>query len=240
MNEITFDLTPLEPPAERAAETALYETLMGKRNRISVGHPVSRRVAKVSEGVLLEAEDLERFAAEAHEFWQVELALTLLPDGGCRFSACDLWLEFDPLDDGLPLFWRLRPDRVAQLRTMRRGGDITASAGLGAVVRDVVDLKGTTKTSREEEWQAAMVALESFGAGSPSAGWRLTVTDAGEIPLCSEGLKLLCVLPRGGSAEARISVRAEIDIASPVDRWATAALRGVAQAGLEARIAIGA
>ena len=65
------------------------------------------------------------------------------------------------------------------------------------------------------------------------------MTDASEIPLCTEGLKLLCVLPRGGSADTRLSVRAEIDIASPLDRWATAAQRGVAQAGLEARMAIG-
>jgi hypothetical protein len=240
MNEITFDLTPLERPVERAAETAFYETLLGKRNRISIGHPVSRRVAEKSEGVLLETEDLERFTAEAHVFWQIELALTLLPDRGCRFSSCDLWLEFDQLDNGMPLFWRLRPDRVSHLRTVRRGNETKASAGFGQLVQDVVDLTGAIQVSRQEEWQATIVALESFGARSPSAGWRMTVTDAGEIPLCSEGLKLLCVLPIESSAKARISVRAEIDILGPLDRWATAALRGVAQAGLEARIAVGA
>ena len=72
----TFELEPLRTDTYRRAETGFRETLLGKRNRISIGHPVVIRLEQPTfDGLLTEA-DFVSFSREGHDFWSVELSLS--------------------------------------------------------------------------------------------------------------------------------------------------------------------
>jgi hypothetical protein len=241
MNDDTFamfELEPLSTATDRRVETGFHETVLGKRNRISIGHPTVRKLAEPTVDGLLTGADLESFAADAHDFWSVELSLTLLPDKGCRFSSADFSIALNPVNEDLPIVRRLLPDREASRKAVRVERTRDASAGMSENVLQILEVGASTSRSRSEEWEGSLVHLESLGAGTREGGWRFTVTDGTEIPLTTTGLRLLCVLPRGGRTAAKLRLVAGIDIRSAVDRWVTAAFRGK-QDGIETTLDIG-
>jgi len=241
MNDETFALFELEPlstATDRRAETGFHETVLGKRNRISIGHPTVRKLGEPTADGLLTGADLESFAANAHDFWSVELSLTLLPDHGCRFSSADFSIALDPVNEDLPIVQRFLPDREASLKTVRVERTRDASVDIGENALRLLEVGASTSCSRSEEWEGSLVHLESFGAGTREGGWRFTVADGTEIPLTTTGLRLLCVLPRGGRTAAKLRLVAGIDIRSAVDRWVTAAFRGK-QSGIDTTLDIG-
>jgi hypothetical protein len=241
MNDETFamfELEPLSTATDRRVETGFHETVLGKRNRISIGHPTVRKLEEPTADGLLTGADLEGFAADARDFWSVELSLTLLPDRGCRFSSADFSIALSPVNEDLPIIRRFLPDRKASLKTVRVERTRDASAGMSENVLQLVEVGASTGRSQSEEWKGSVVHLESFGAGTREGGWRFTVTAGTEIPLTTTGLRLLCLLPRGEGTVAKLKLVAGIDIRSAVDRWVTAAFRG-RQYGIEATLDIG-
>lgn len=222
---LTFELEPLSTAADRKAESGYHETVMGKRNRISIGHPLVQQLDAEVLGDLLTDDDLAGFASSEHDFWSVEFSVTLLPDDACRFSSADLAVELAPLDDVLPIIRRFSPDEVANSKTVRVEKQVNLSAGIAEAVQ-VLELGASAKQVREEQWEHTAVSLASFGANTRNGGWRLTVTGAKEIPFNTSGLRMLCVLPRGAHVTARINLVAGIDIRNALDRWVTAAFRG--------------
>jgi hypothetical protein len=241
MNDETFamfELEPLSTATDRRAETSFHETVLGKRNRISIGHPTVSKLEEPTADGLLTGADLESFAADAHDFWSVELSLTLLPDKECRFSSADFSIALNPVNEDLPIVRRLIPDREASRKTVRVERSSDASAGVSENMLQILEVGASTSRSRSEEWEGSLVHLESFGAGTREGGWRFTVADGTEIPLTTTGLRMLCVLPRGWRTAAKLRLVAGIDIRSAVDRWITAAFRGK-QSGIETTLDIG-
>lgn len=241
MNDGTFAIVELEPlstATDRRAETGFHETVLGKQNRISIGHPTVRKLEEPTSDGLLTGADLESFAAGVHDFWSVELSVTLLPDEGCRFSSADFLVALNPIDENLPIVRRLLPDREASRKTVRVERTRGASAGVSDNVVQLLEVGASASRSRSEEWEGSSVHLESFGAGTREGGWRFTVTDGTEIPLNTTGLRLLCVLPRGARTVATLRLVAGIDIRSAVDRWVTVAFRRK-RGGVETTLDIG-
>lgn len=184
------------------------------------GRSDDRRV----DGLLTEADPVS-FPSKDHEFWAVELSLTLLPDEGCRFSSADFLVELSPLDENFPIVRRLVPAREASRKTVRVERKRGASASVNDHVVQVLEVGASASRSHSEEWEGSSVHLESFGAGTLEGGWRFTIIDGTESPLNTTGLRPLCVLPRGESTTATLKVVAGIDVRSAVDRWVTAAFR---------------
>lgn len=75
--------------------------------------------------------------------------------------------------------------------------------------------------TQESRLTKTEVALESFGSGTPEAGWRLTVTSSREIPLTTDGLLAVLARARTHSGTVRLNVVAEIEIRTSSDRWLT-------------------
>lgn len=233
-----LELEPLPTDADRKAATRVYETARGKRNRVSLGHPVVRRLEQPTADGLLTDADLASFRSADHDFWSVELALTLLPDEGCRFSSADFSIKLRPIRDGLPIVRRLYPERETSRKTIRVERSLGTTAGVNDKVTQVLDLGASISRKRTDEWEGAAVHLASFGAGTPDAGWRFTVTDGVDIPLSTIGLRMLCILPQGEAATARAKIVAGIEISNAVDRWITVAFRSKS-GGLETSFEIG-
>ena len=98
-------LQPIIGTNLRAAVSSTRETLFGKQNRITLGHPLINRINPEELESLLAADHVQRFNPSTHVFTQVELSLTLLPDRDCRFVSADLIVSAGNLSEGKqPLF----------------------------------------------------------------------------------------------------------------------------------------
>jgi hypothetical protein len=229
MQEIleTLEMEPILASAGRLrkTETAVRETVLGKRNRVSIGQPLATRVAKVAPDNLLRPDDVEYYRPRAHEFNLVELSLTLLPDEGCRFRSADICVDIGPAEDELPLVLRLFPAERMSKRTVKRSSEVSARLGLKGKTLHGIEAGLGEKESTGEEFDAFTAELESFGAQTREAGWRMRMTKARDVPLNATGLKLLLVHLRDRPVTATIRVAAEIDICSLADRWLSYAFK---------------
>ncbi|MFD9407108.1 hypothetical protein ACFWBN_08825 [Streptomyces sp. NPDC059989] len=234
MNGEEIVLEPIDQAALRSGEgTAIWETVRGKRNRISIGHaPLADPAGRLDPAT---ATALERaYPPPAHTLSLLPLSLTLLPDRHCRFVSADLVLTAEEGPEEGPednlaeaaqgdlreaLFVRLEPsERIHTIDVTR------AKATLGASLSDplfsVVSAELTPRTE-ESRLTRTEVSLESFGTGTPEAGWRLTATSSRELPLTTDGLLAVLARPRTHSGGVRLNVVAEIEIHTPGDRWLT-------------------
>ena len=148
MNEITFDLTLWSRRRARRGVGALRDFHAQAQPEHFVGHPVRRRVDQVPEGLLLEAEDLERFAAEAHEFWRSNV------EPCCRTAAAASrpaifgwnsirWTTSCPCSGALDLTGWPSYGRCG-------GGNTTASAGSARWCRTSSTSKARPRFAEEE------------------------------------------------------------------------------------------
>ena len=220
---VTFELEALDPRGYRSAQAEeVWETARRKANRIALGRPRWQRETTPDDDGLLLASDLRHQSSTASAFWLLGLDLTLLPDEGCRFRSAQLSVAFEGAGE-LPHVRRLRPTEVAeeQLAASERSGTLTISLktpmGPGAEA-------GGARGARHEVTQT-LVRLASFGAGTQEAGWRLSLTNAREIPLNSTDLEALVVSPTGFEGRVVYTVLAEIEVRSALDRWLTALFR---------------
>mgnify|MGYP001821647840 CR=1 FL=1 len=74
-----MELEPIPTAGLRATATKVQETVLGKRNRIGIGHPLIRSVTNPNEAPLLREQDIAQFPLDAHRFFVIEPMLTLLP-----------------------------------------------------------------------------------------------------------------------------------------------------------------
>ncbi|MCF1597755.1 hypothetical protein [Streptomyces muensis] len=217
-NEEIFELEPIDQTALRSGEgTSVWETVRGRRNRISIGRqPLTDPAGRLDAATLT---DLERaYPSPAHTLSLLSLSLTLLPDRDCRFVSADLIMTAEEAPNEA-LFVRLDPaERASTIEVT------TAKAAFGGSLADplfsAVSAELTPRTE-ESKLTKTEVGLESFGTGTPEAGWRLTVTSAREIPLTTDGLLAVLARSRAHSGAVRLNVVAEIEVRTSGDRWLT-------------------
>jgi hypothetical protein len=132
-----------------------------------------------------------------------ELAVRLEPAPGCDQAVVA----------------RLEPAELADQAVITReaGGGVKTS--FGQVVDAGVELSGT----RREEVTRTLVRLAAFGSGTPQAGWRLTLTNARDIPLGTTDLTATIAYPPAWRGTVWFSVVAQLQVLSHTDRWLTAA-----------------
>jgi hypothetical protein len=214
----TFDLEPIDPRRLRNTEgTSIWETMQGKRNRISIGYPKCSPETEVVDDGLVTAEDLQSYAPPEYAFYRLETALTLLPDTNCRFRSADFIIDL-PANDMLPptsQILRLRPSlRLTQKGIVREG---KAVAKLEPAELPFLKIGGDFggERTRREELTKITANLESFGTG----------TDSQEIPLTTTELEVLFLLPAETQTEIAFNVLAEIDVLTRLDQWLTWAFK---------------
>ncbi|MBT2212582.1 hypothetical protein [Actinomadura sp. NEAU-AAG7] len=221
-NEEIVELEPIDPGSLRSGEgTRVWETVRGRRNRISIARPTLLDPAE-----RLDAETrarLERLHPPgAHALSALLLSLTLLPDSGCRFLSADLILTAQETPEEA-VFAHLDPaerSSTVEVTKAKAGLGGSLSDPLGAVVAvEMTPRKQETRLTRTE------VALESFGTGTPQAGWRLAVTSSREIPLTTDDLMAVLARPHAHPGTVGVNVVAEIEIRTPGDRWLTWAFK---------------
>ena len=207
-DELEIVLDPIDASSLRAANgTAVWETVRGRRNRITVGTPRWQPV-DADPGVRA------RFPADRFGVTQLELSLTLLPDKGCRFRSADLILS---LTDAVAQFVDLNPRSTSSSVDHTR---TRPQASAGVEVPGVGDVRLASGNAIVQYTQVVST-LEAFGLDSPEAGWRLSMARGQEIPLTTSGLVATIVYPRGTPGSVALNVVAEIDVNTAVDRWLT-------------------
>lgn len=219
---VILDLEPEDPSQVKAFGTTIWETSRGKRNRLAIGQPRCLRERTPSDGGLLKAGDTAVYPSEAHEFYRIELSVTLLPDEGCRFRAADIFLELEQPDSSeLPLILRLVPEEVTTQKVVTSTTQQEASLTTSDPVVKV--LKGSLgdSHSREEKVEEMEVQLGSFGSQTPEGGWRFQLTAARPIAFSFNALSALIVIPKGRQAVVHFKIVASIEIQSVLDQWLT-------------------
>lgn len=220
----TVEMEPIDSTRLRAAKGSdVWETVMGKRNRIAIGAPRCLLEEQPAEGGMLTADDLNEFRAEKHSFYRLNLTLTLLPDEGCRFRKADFIIDFRETVGNLPLILRLKPTECTSRKVVVV--EENTNWKLSFPIFKVVDTGLDARRVRREEIEQIVVAMEHFGVRIKQSGWRFQLTDSRDIPLSSTDLEALIVMPRNTRATAQFRIVAAIDILSPVDKWLTWAFK---------------
>jgi len=228
-SNFAFELEPIDPRRLRDAKgTVLWETVQGKRNRISIGYPRCFHENKPSKKGLLTLDDTKLFPISQFEYYSLELTFTLLPDRGCRFRSADLILELKSTNNrlGPPLVLRLQPAIQSTQKSiiMEEGVKSGISAG-GDQILKVLNIEAATSKTRKEELAKTMVSMESFGNSTRQAGWRFQITDTQEIPLTSNSLRALIVQRKDKPTSIELNLTSEIEINAKLDEWLTWAFK---------------
>jgi hypothetical protein len=223
---LLIELEPIDPTLLRSAEgTGVWETIRGKRNRITIGQPRWFDPVDILEaGTLAKLRREYRMDDQAAKV--LRLSLTLVPDPQCRFRSADLVLA---LTDGAT-FVHLDPREQLSnitLKTSRPG----AHASLTILSLAEIGVESGTHSTDLTKSEAT---IEAFGTGSSEAGWRLSMVSTRDIPLESPDLSAVIVRRDKMAGSVQISVVAEIDVLTMGDKWLTWAFK---QARPEAALA---
>ncbi|MBY3252591.1 hypothetical protein [Rhizobium laguerreae] len=218
---LEFDLVAQDPTKFRSLAEKEWETARGRRNRIAIGDPSCVREERPDDNSLLLATDLENYGDADVEFWRISFSVTLLPDPGCRFRSVDTKLELMNEDGRLPLFVRLKPVEQSTTRAIKVTHGSNAKLGVAGPVLKILNAELGEKIDVETQVERADVILASFGNGTRSAGWRLRISEARDLPLDTGALNVLVAVPQGRTCALRFRVAAEIDIQMTVDRILT-------------------
>ena len=219
---LNLELEPIDPSLLRSAVgTGVWETVRGKRNRITVGQP-----RWLDPDVAMGEDTMARLAAayppRDFALQLLQLSLTLLPDRNCRFRSADLVLTLGGADSARQSSFALlepREETTILVVTTERPGGRAALNVLSAVEVGVDTGARRTESTRSE------ATVEAFGTGSTEAGWRLSMTRGREIPLDTPELRAVIARPVGHEGDVSITAVAEIDVLTPGDRWLTWAFK---------------
>jgi hypothetical protein len=173
-------------------------------------------------GRLLSSDDIAVYPPAAHDFYRLELKVTLLPDEGCRFRAVDLLLELDQQDSReLPLILRLAPEETTTQKVVTTTTKQEIQLAAGDTIAKVIKSSLSDSHTREEKIEEVEVQLGSFGAQTPEGGWRFQLTATRPIALSSNVLSALIVVSKSAQANAHFKIVASIEVLSVLDRWLT-------------------
>lgn len=128
-NEEIVELEPIDQNSLRSSEgTQVWETVRGRRNRISIGRPVQDPADRLDPAT---RKRLERANPPRNQALSALLrSLTLLPDSDCRFVSADLILTLEETLDAA-VFVHLDPaERTSTVDVTR------AKAGIGGSLSD--------------------------------------------------------------------------------------------------------
>ena len=218
----TLELEPIDAGGLRDwRATEAIETFRGKVNRMSIGMPRWRLGADAASAIPDRARPplptLPGLAA-------MTVDLTLLPDAGCRFAAAELALELEAADaTGQAVVGWLDPQELSDEAVLVREKSGALKASLGTTLSPIVAAEAGRSGVVRDEVTRTLVRLAAFGTGTSHAGWRLTLTEAREIPLDTSGLTALISHPPDWNGAIRFAVVAQIQVRSRTDRWLTAA-----------------
>jgi hypothetical protein len=214
-----IELEPLGTGRLRGWEaTEAWETFRGKVNRISIGLPRWRLGIQADQTTADQPRPANDQAGNGTSA-TMTVDLTLLPDIGCRFTNAEMAVRLEPAAGcDQAIVARLEPTELADQAAVIREAGSGLKASLSYVVDAGVELSGTQR----REVTRTLVRLASFGAGTPEAGWRLTLTDARDIPLNTTDLTTTIVHPAAWHGTVWFSVVARIQVRSRTDRWLTA------------------
>ena len=212
-----IELEPIDPSTLRAAKgSTVWETVRGKRNRITIGRP---QWLLSGDGLPepIRAQIQHDYPPDRFTLAVLQLSLTLVPDHDCRFRSADLIMT---LPSDTSLFAHLDPGAQTTTATVTKQG-LQAALKFGAPMGGIeIDTpRRDTEVSRIE------TSIEAFGINTAEAGWRLTLTNAREIPLDTTGLRSTIVTPHVGGAQVSVNAVAEIDVNTIGDRWLTWAFK---------------
>lgn len=219
---LMLDLTADHAQFRSLTETD-WTTLRGKHNRIAIGSPLCEAVKSVTKGGLLTKENLHHFPLSDHEFYQLSLALTLVPDVECQFRSVDFLMDLAgiPGQKRLPVFARLEPQKEVSKEALKLSTTDSAKLGVKDNAFQLVTAELGGSKSVEKEFEKIHVELASFGTSTRSAGWRYKLTESKEIPLNSADLKALVIVPQGRGGKINFRVTAQIEVKTAIDRILT-------------------
>ena len=219
---LLLDLVADDAQFRSLAETD-WVTLRGKHNRLAIGSPFCEKVQSAKGRGLLTNEHLRNFPLAAHDFYQLSLSLTLVPDSACLFRSVDFVMDLasNAGQNNLPVFARLEPrDEISKEAVRLSSGD-SAKLGVKDTAFQLVTAELGSSHNVEKEFEKIQVHLASFGVNTRSGGWRYRLTQSKEIPLSSNDLKVLVVVPKGQGGQINFKVAAQIEIKTAVDRILT-------------------
>ncbi len=219
--DLEIDLEPIDPTLLRSAEgTGTWETVRGKRNRITIGQPRWLDPADAIEAATI-ARLRAAYQPSDYALQLLQLSLTLLPDRSCRFRSADLVLTLSARSAAQPNFVYLDPHE--EITTLV----ITTDSPSGHVTLQPMPLVGgdISTGARHTEITRAEATIEAFGTGSPEAGWRLSMTHSREIPLDTPELRAMVARGADHQGSLLINAVAEIEVLTAGDRWLTWAFK---------------
>lgn len=216
---LSIDLEPIDPSLLRSTEgTGVWETVRGKRNRITIGRP---RWLDPADAIALNTCERIHRDYPGHTAKVVRLSLTLLPDMRCRFRSADLVLTLS----GDATFAHLEPREQLTTLTVTTS---PAGAHANLTVPSIAEI-GLTSGGHSTNLTRTEATIEAFGKGSAEAGWRLAMNATRDLPLQSPDLSAVVVRPDSGPHQLEVSMRitavAEIDVLTVGDKWLTWAFK---------------
>jgi hypothetical protein len=218
--DLEIDLEPIDPTNLRSTGTGVWETVRGKRNRITIGQPRWLDPADALEAATM-AKLRAAYRPDDYTLQLLQLSLTLLPDRHCRFRHAELALTLTAESADPSNFVYLNPrEEVTTLL-------ITTDSPVGHVTLQPIAVLGgdITTGGRHKEITRSEATIEAFGTGSPEAGWRLSMTHAREIPLDTPDLQVAVAQGVGHEGSLLINAVAEIEVLTAGDRWLTWAFK---------------
>jgi hypothetical protein len=220
-SDLGIDLEPIDPTLLRSTEgTAAWETVRGKRNRITIGQP---RWLDPADAIGADTIAGLRAAYQPSDYTLqlLQLSLTLLPDRRCRFRSADLVLAITARSAAQSHFVHMDPHE--EITTLV----ITTDSPSGHVtLKPMPVVEGGINTgARHTEITRSEATIEAFGTGSPEAGWRLSITHSREIPLDTPGLRAAIARATGHEGSLLINAVAEIQVLTAGDKWLTWAFK---------------
>ncbi len=200
-----------EQRSQRAHEE--IRTLLGRRNKVSVGVPI---VVELS--VLMQAGELlheARSLLERYDFFLVRFACSFLPDTGCRFTWARFGIALTAKDiagvevPDHPFAYDLFPREIHQFRKRVRGIKLTPSLKLDFGPATVVEAEAGEVT-RSEEYLDYEPEIVAFGLLDSDFAWDFRATK-GKSVMGSSDLFALITKPKGTHVFAQFELGAEVE-----------------------------
>jgi hypothetical protein len=224
----SIELVPSSPlRLRKGQEKVEWETIKGKINRVEIGIPRCIKEEQPTKEGMITLDDLNEFSSKKYSFYRLNPNFTLLPDEGCRFQKADFIIDIKNGDEGRvpPLILSLRPQEIIQPIKVVKDKEVSATSGISDPILKIANIGVNEKHSMRTEFMNIMVSLQSFGARTKEGGWRFKLTESREIPLTSDNIEALVVVPQNKQTTIKFLIDAKIDVLTSLDRWLTWAFK---------------